>query len=111
MTKKLMVMMVLVAVTALAGCQRNKDRILFDGKFFRTKIGKVDGQRDVFTVTVRDVSQSPEGALSAGRFAGVSYCVKNYGSSDIDWAVGPDTPPEQLRIVDNTLVFQGTCPQ
>jgi hypothetical protein len=82
---------------------------LFDGKYFRTKVSKVDKQRDVFQVTVQEPTKSIDGAREAGRHAGVSYCVKNYGNSDIDWAIGPDM--EQLRVSDNKLVFQGTCPQ
>ncbi|KIN61403.1 hypothetical protein Z945_2395 [Sulfitobacter noctilucae] len=101
----------LMALGILAGCTNRADRLTFDGHYYRTKVSKVDRQRDVFTVRIRDVAQSLDGAREAGRHAGNSYCVKTYGSSDIAWAVGPDTPPEQLRIVDNTLVFQGVCPQ
>lgn len=95
----------------VAGCSSSEDRIAFDGHFFRTKVAKVDGDRHVFTVRIRDVARSLDGAREAGRHAGNAYCVENYGSSDIAWAVGPDTPPEQLAIVDNTLVFQGVCPR
>ena len=98
-------------VVLVAGCSDPADRILFDGKYFPTKVSKVDRQRDEITVTVKNVAQSPEGALAAGRYAAVAYCVGTYGSSDIDWAVGPDTDPGQIRIVDNTMTFRGTCPQ
>ena len=101
----------MVALAVLAGCTDSKNRLAFDGQYFRTKVSKVDKQRDVFTVRIRDVARSLDGAREAGRHAGVSYCVENYGSSKITWAVGPDTPPEELQIVDNTLVFQGVCPQ
>ena len=104
-------LMIVALITAgvVAGCTAEEDRILFDGKYFRTKISKVDKQRDVFLVTVRDPSKSIDGAREAGRHAGIAHCVENFGSSDIDWAVGPDD--EQLRIADKKLVFQGTCPQ
>ncbi|KIN64694.1 hypothetical protein Z946_3586 [Sulfitobacter noctilucicola] len=101
----------LLAIGVLGGCANSKNRLAFDGQYFRTKVAKVDGQRDIFTVRIRDVSRSLDGAREAGRHAGVSYCVKNYGDSDITWSVGPDTPPEQLQISDDTLVFQGICPQ
>ena len=102
----------LIVLTALvAGCGNNKKNIPFDGEFFRTKVSKVDGQRDVFTVSVRDVSRSIDGAIEAGRHAGNAYCVETYGSSKIDWSVGPDTPAEELVIEDDTIVFQGVCPQ
>ncbi|NNE53571.1 MAG: hypothetical protein HKN30_14355 [Sulfitobacter sp.] len=100
----------LIGVLVLTGCGNNDDRILFDGHYYRTKVKKVDGQIDVFTVQIRDVSQSLEGARQAGRFAGTEYCVENYGSSDIKWEVGPDTPDAELQIVDNRLIFSGVCP-
>lgn len=99
------------AVIMVAGCSDDDDRVRFDGKFFPTKVSKVDGQRDQIVVTVKQVAQSPKGALAAGRYAAVSYCVGLYGSSDIDWIVGPDTDPSQIRITDNTMTFRGTCPQ
>ena len=104
-----LVILTVVAVGLIAGCSKKENRILFDGKYFGTKVSKVDKQRDVFQVTVKDPQKSIEGAREAGRHAGVAYCVKNYGNSDITWAIGPDT--EQLRVADNKLVFQGTCPQ
>ena len=108
---KLISITVVLACVALAGCTDSKNRLAFDGQYFRTKVSKVDKQRDVFTVRIRDVARSLDGAREAGRHAGVSYCVENFGSSKIDWSVGPDTPPGELRVVDNTLVFQGVCPQ
>lgn len=99
------------AMAGLTACTDSENRIPFDGQFFRTNVSKVDGQRDVFTVRIRDVSRSLDGAREAGRHAGVSYCVDNYGSSKIDWAVGPDTPPEELAIDGDAIVFQGVCPQ
>lgn len=103
-----------VAIAAglmVAGCTDSKNRIAFDGHYFRTKVSKVDGQRDVFTVRIRDVARSLDGAREAGRHAGNAYCIENFGSSDIAWSVGPDTPPEALSIEDNTLIFAGVCPK
>ena len=101
----------LVGATLIAACTDSRNRIPFDGQFFRTKVAKVDKQRDVFTVTIRDVARSLDGAREAGRHAGNAYCVENFGSSKIAWSVGPDTPPEELTVVNDTLVFQGVCPQ
>lgn len=100
---------ILLALGVLAGCTDSKNRIAFDGQYFRTKVQKVDGQREVFTVRIRDVARSLDGAREAGRHAGISHCVDNFGSSDIAWGVGPDTPPETLSIEDNTLIFSGVC--
>jgi hypothetical protein len=101
----------LCIVTVLLGaCTPKEDRITFDGKYFRTKVSKVDGQRDVFTLQVRNASQSIEGAREAARYEGTVYCVNNYGSSDITWAVGPDAPAENLRLDGDSLIFSGSCP-
>jgi hypothetical protein len=102
----------LCLVAALAACgQREKDQILFDGQAFRTKASAVDKRRTraEFTVTIDDVARSLDGAREAGRYQGTRYCIENYGNSDIEWAVGPDTDPAKLRVVDGRLTFQGTC--
>ena len=98
-------------VALMAGCTNREDQIPFDGFFFRTKVKKVDGERHVFTVAVRDVDQSLDGAREAARHGGNAYCVETFGSSDIEWVVGPDTPEEEFVITDNTLTFQGVCPK
>ncbi|MEM7519646.1 MAG: hypothetical protein AAF307_01305 [Pseudomonadota bacterium] len=99
-----------LAVIAMAGCTNRNDRPTFDGQYFRVKAAKVDDQRDAFTVRVRDVSRSLDGAREAGRYGGIEYCIATFGSSKIAWTVGPDTPPEALQISDNTIVFSGVCP-
>jgi hypothetical protein len=100
----------LLAALALGGCSNDDDRIAFDGHFYRTKVQKVDRQLDVFTVRVRDVAQSLEGAREAGEYAAIEHCVGLFGSSDIDWAVGPDTPAEALVVENNSFTLAGTCP-
>ncbi|WP_372571386.1 hypothetical protein [Ruegeria jejuensis] len=104
--------LVLCLAGALAACgQSEKDQILFDGQAFRTKASAVDKRRTraEFTVTIDDVTRSLDGAREAGRYQGTRYCIENYGNSDIKWAVGPDTDPAQLRVVDGRLTFQGIC--
>lgn len=101
---------ILAIALTLGACSNDDDLIAFDGKFFRTKVKKVDKQWDVFTVEIRDVSQSLEGARQSGQYAGIEYCVGQFGTSDVIWTVGPDTPAEQLRIVDDRMTFRGRCP-
>lgn len=99
------------AVVALLGaCTKREDRIAFDGQYFRTNISKIDGQRDVFTLVVRNASQSISGAREAARYEATVYCVTNYGSSDIVWVAGPDSPDAALRRDGDSLIFQGACP-
>ncbi|WP_204114804.1 hypothetical protein [Shimia biformata] len=101
--------LVLSLALAVSACNRNKPGIAFDGAFFDTKVTKSDDDRSVFTVVIEDVSQSVSGAMEAGRHAGTTYCIKNYGSSKIDWAPGPDDDPATLTIVENTMTFRGRC--
>lgn len=93
-----------------AACTSAEDRIAFDGQYFNAKLRKVDRQLNVFTVTVRPVSKSLEGAVAAGEYEAISYCINTFGSSDIEWAVGPDTAREQLPIDRDVLTLQGLCP-
>lgn len=100
------------ALLVMASCTKREDKLLpFDGFLYKAKAGPVDKKvsRADFTTTVWEVSQSLEGARQAGRYEATKYCIKEYGSSKVAWSVGPDTPPENLRIVDDTLTFAGRC--
>lgn len=101
-----------LCLLALAGCNVDKDKqIRFDGHHYRTKAKAVERKASValFTVEVKNVSQSLKGARAAGEYAGIRYCVVNYGSSQITWEVGPETDPQTLVIEGDTLTFRGTC--
>jgi hypothetical protein len=89
----------------------SSDRILFDGKAFRAKAKAVDKRNAPtdFTVVVNGVSASLDGAREAGRHEGTKFCIDAFGTSKINWKVGPDTEPQNLRITDNKLTFAGTC--
>jgi len=83
--------------------------VTFDGSFFRVNSKKVGGDRRSFEVTVRQGTGSVDGALQAGAHEGTSYCVRNFGSSDIDWVVDPYEPPEDYMPTGGTLTLPGTC--
>ena len=100
-----------LCIALTAGCTPRDERVAFDGVFFNAKARKVEKQNDVFTVTVKKVSQSLDGAREAGRHAGTEYCIEKFGTSRIQWGIGPDTPPEQLQIVGDSITFDGKCPQ
>ncbi len=100
------------ALLLTAGCETREKRLLpFDGYRYKAKASAIDKKvsRADFTTTIWTVSQSLTGAREAGRYEGTKYCIKEYGTSKIAWAVGPDTPPENYRIVDDTLTFSGKC--
>ncbi|MBV2360567.1 hypothetical protein KUH32_12335 [Thalassococcus sp. CAU 1522] len=112
-------LVLLVALVAsLAGCERlglgngfgiGRDRQAFDGQNYRGTARSERGDRKSFTASVRPVSASLEGAIQAAEYEGVKHCIKFYGTSEIAWAVGPDTPREQLPIEGDTLTFSGVC--
>lgn len=95
----------------VAGCEQDeKERVAFDGVTFKAKAKKIDKDNLAeFTSTVFKVSNSFEGARAAAEYEGTRYCILNFGTSLIDWTVGPDTSVENLRIADDTLTYQGRC--
>ncbi|MEL7100431.1 MAG: hypothetical protein AAGM84_16520 [Pseudomonadota bacterium] len=102
-------MFAVTAVAVLAGCQNRKDEIAFDGQFFSSRLSKVDGQREQFEVAVRPFSASAEGARSAGEYEAISYCIDQFGSSEIIWTRGPDAEDDRLSVTNDTLSLRGAC--
>lgn len=100
----------ILVVATLASCGPTAETLLFDGQYFRTRLDADRDNRRDFTVSARPVSASLAGAKEAGRYEAIVYCVNRYGSSDISWVVGPDSPDEALPISDDTLFLQGRCP-
>lgn len=105
-----------LVVSLSAGCAKREDKFFVyevDGQqaIFRSKSSAVDKKVTLadFLVTVRDVSQSLDGARAAGRNEATKYCIAQYGTSQVKWNVGPDTAAEYLRVVDDTLTFSGRC--
>lgn len=94
-----------------AGCTKREDRMLFEGHYFKAKAQAIDKKATLadFTVSVKDVSASLDGARAAGGYEGTRYCIQNFGSSRIDWTIGPETEPQHLPIDKDTLTLQGTC--
>ncbi|WP_435137997.1 hypothetical protein [Pseudopelagicola sp. nBUS_19] len=93
----------------LSACdRRRKDVVSFDGLYFNSRAVRVSKEeREHFTVEVRKANQSLAGAREAGRHSGISYCIKQYGTSTIDWVVGPDE--ETLIPVDDQIRLEGYC--
>lgn len=99
----------LSALVLLTACTASDDRIRFDGAHFRTKAKKVDDDRAVFAVSVSRASQTLAGAVEAGKYEATRYCIKNFGSSRVEWAHGPDVDPQSFLTSKDTLVMQGEC--
>lgn len=99
----------LCVVGLLAACSNEAEKISFDGQFYKTDIDDLDA-RHKFQVTAAPVSASLLGAKEAARYQATVFCVNEYGSSAIEWVVGPDDPDEVMSITNDTLTLQGACP-
>lgn len=102
---------VALAAAGLSACVEAENRIPFDGQYFRANTAKVDKQRDVFVVTVKDPTKSIDGARAAALHEATSYCLNHYGTSEIIWQVDPADDTAQVNVVDNRISYQGRCPQ
>lgn len=92
------------------GLLKSKDKATFDGVQFSGAAKAQDTQaRQHFVASVRGASQSMTGAIKAAEHEGIKHCLRYYGTSDITWDVGPDTPPEALNIENDTVTLVGTC--
>ncbi len=104
----------LCAAFALASCgsvtSRDK-RLRFDGVPFRTSSKALDKKVSLarFQVVVKNALQSTEGARQAVLHEATTYCIENYGLSDIDWPVDPLDPEQELLLDGDDAVYTGTC--
>ena len=100
----------LTALLLVSACgAREEDRIAFDGIYFAARTATLGDDLADFTTTIEGVSAGVHAALEAGRYEGTKYCIANYGTSDIEWSVGPETEPENLVITEDTITLQGRC--
>ena len=95
-----------------AGCSKinltgKSDRISFDGQTFRTSARKADDDLSVFVVKVPGATKTLTGAREAGRYEATRYCIKNFGSSKIEWIAGPDAAT--VTMDKDTMLLQGIC--
>lgn len=100
----------MILAVGLSACSKKPDaRLRFDGQQYVAKSKKLGDDLADFTSLVGPVSSSLDGALAAGEYEGTKYCIKNFGTSTIIWAVGPETDHGQLVITDDKLTLQGRC--
>ncbi|WP_420325521.1 hypothetical protein [Mameliella sp.] len=107
------VVCILALAATIGGCGRvgifKSDEPVFDGQRFRAVVKAERKNRQVFTVTVHQVSKSVEGARAAANYKAKQHCIQYFGTSEIDWTVAPDADAQTLRVVDDTLTFRGSC--
>ncbi len=98
---------------AVAGCSKlnlnSSKGQTFDGQSFKAKAKAERSDRQHFVASVKPVSNSLDGAIEAAEHQGIRHCIEYFGTSDIDWEVGPNTDPAALVVEDDTLTFMGTC--
>lgn len=99
--------LVLAAAVGLSACAKREERLFFNGKYYPAKGRAASEDRKSFAVTVRRAAQGIEGARAAGGHEGTRYCVKNFGTSEIVWAQGPDSP--NITMSGGSLVLTGRC--
>ena len=109
MTYRGIATLLLSASLALSACAKKEERVFFDGVYFPVKDKAIKDDRQSFVVTVRRAERSIKGAREAGRHGGTDYCLKNFGTSDIEWTLGPDVPDHLLERSGGNLVFRGRC--
>lgn len=94
---------------ALGACTKNKERVLFNGVYYPTKETSESDDRRSFKVSVRRAERGMLGAREAGRYGGTRYCLKNFGTSDLEWTQGPDAEDGVLEIAGGNLILRGRC--
>ena len=99
----------LAATLVLSACgNRKEDQVAFNGIYFSSKADRVSKEeRDHFRVQVKKATQDLGAAREAGRYAATRYCIEQYGTSSIEWVIGPDS--ESIVPVDGVIQLEGYC--
>ena len=84
-----------------------ENKVSFDGYYFSSKLtpNKLDDRS--FDLTVRRANRSLPGAREAGRYEATRFCIKNFGTSDIKWVLGPDD--QSISLTGKVLKLSGHC--
>lgn len=110
------ILMALVALTVVSACgeafrdsfRSKRERVTFEGHSYKAKAQKVSREaRDHFSVTVSRANQSLLGARQAGEYEATKYCIEEYGTSKVDWVIGPEN--ENVIPVDDKITLEGIC--
>lgn len=108
MTRSLILLTCAALALTACGNRKKEDQFAFNGIFFKSKADKVSKEeRDHFVSVVKDATQDLAAAREAGRYAATRYCIAEYGTSRIEWAISPDN--ENIVPVDGDLTLEGYC--
>ena len=95
----------------LVGCSNplepDGNKVTFDGYYFSSKLTRNKLDDRSFDLTVRRANRSLSGAREAGRYEATSFCIKNFGTSDIKWVLGPDD--QSNGLTGKVLKLSGQC--
>ena len=97
----------LVTVGCSNPFELEENKIAFDGYNFSSKLTPNKSDDRLFDLTVRRANRSLSGAREAGRYAATKFCIKNFGTSDIKWVLGPDD--ESIGLTGKVLKLSGQC--
>ena len=89
----------------------SKASVEAEGIRFKARASASKEDRRMIDVTVTPFAVNPEASLEAARYQATRYCLLTYGGSDTDWTISPDTPPDQLQVIDDTVTLRGRCTQ
>ena len=95
----------------IVGCSNplelEENKVSFDGYYFSSKLSRSKLDDRSFDLTVRRANRSLLGAREAGRYEATKFCIKNYGTSDIKWVLGPDD--QTIGLTGKVLKLSGQC--
>jgi len=95
----------------MTGCSNpfelEENKVSFDGYYFSSKLSRNKLDDRAFDLTVRRANRSLSGAREAGRYEATQFCIKNYGTSDIKWVLGPDD--QSVGLTGKVLRLSGQC--
>jgi len=97
------------ATVALSGCADRAAQVRFNGEYYPAKVSRDRDAREELQVTVRRVDRGLTGAREAGRYEAMRYCLKEFGTSDVDWVNGPDAEDGRLQVSNGRLLLSGEC--
>ena len=84
-----------------------ENKVSFDGYYFSSKLSRNKSDNRSFDLKVRRANRSLIGAREAGRYEATRFCIKNFGTSDIKWVLGPDD--QSIGLTGKVLKLSGQC--